>query len=90
MSTFVQHGILILSGEIFWGVHCKEQLLKVGAKFIGIGKLILEDDGVKLIPPDTLDSNVYFLTKMTKKQLIKAVNYQGISWHCPGLLGLGS
>ena len=60
-----------------WGVHSKEELLKVGSKFIGIGKLILEDDGVKLIPPDTSDSKVYFFTKMTKKQLIKAVNYQG-------------
>lgn len=53
-------------------------MLVVGTSLMGIGEIFLEDGRVKLRPPQT-EGTKYFLTRLSKNQLIKQFQSQGTS-----------
>lgn len=54
-------------------------MLVVGTSLMGIGEIFLEDGRVKLGPPQAAGTK-YFLTKLTKNQLVKQFQSQGTSF----------
>ena len=64
--------------QVCRGIQETEEMLVVGTSLMGIGEIFLEDGRVKLRPPQT-EGAKYFLTKLTKNQLVKQFQSQGTS-----------
>jgi E3 ubiquitin-protein ligase MUL1 len=62
--------------QVLRGLQEREEMLVVGTSIMGIGEILLEDGRLKLRPPAD-NSGPYFLTKMTKNQLVKQLRSQG-------------
>lgn len=75
-TSAVQAGIDRLFGEVCRGIQEREEMLVVGTSLMGIGEIFLEDGHLKLRPPQNGGAK-YFLTKLTKNQLVKLLRSQG-------------
>ncbi|KAK7087528.1 mitochondrial ubiquitin ligase activator of NFKB 1-like [Littorina saxatilis] len=77
-TSAVQAGIDRIFGEVCRGIQETEEMLVVGTSLMGIGEIFLEDGRVKIRPPET-DSAKYFLTQLSKNQLIKKLQSQSLT-----------
>lgn len=75
-TSAMQAGIDRLFGEVCRGIQEREEMLVVGTSLMGIGEIFLEDGRLKLRPPQT-DGAKFFLTKLSKNQLVKQLRSQG-------------
>ena len=69
-TSMLEKGIDRLFGEVSQGFQEKEQMLEIGANVVGIGKLILDNRGVSLLPPEESEGS-YILTKFTRNEILK-------------------
>ncbi|XP_076452429.1 mitochondrial ubiquitin ligase activator of NFKB 1-like [Babylonia areolata] len=74
-TTAMQTGIDRLFGEVCHGIQETEEMLVVGTGLVGIGEILLEDGRLKLRPPEAPGTR-YFLTRMSRGQLIKRIQSQ--------------
>lgn len=74
-STTLEAGLDRIFGEVCRGYEKSEKMLAVGTSLLGIGEIILEDGKLKLGPPQA-DGLKYYLTTMSKSQLIRLFQTQ--------------
>ncbi|XP_076472882.1 mitochondrial ubiquitin ligase activator of NFKB 1-like [Babylonia areolata] len=76
-TSVLESGLDRLFGEVCRGYEKSEKMLAVGTGLLGIGEIILEDGKLKLRPPHT-DGLKYYLTTMSKTQLVKLFRTQAM------------
>ncbi|KAL8624694.1 hypothetical protein ACOMHN_038240 [Nucella lapillus] len=74
-TSTLEAGLDRIFGEVCRGYEKSEKMLAVGTGLLGIGEIILDDGKLKLVPPQT-DGLKYYLTTMSKSQLIKLFQTQ--------------
>ena len=62
--------------QVCKGIQEREEMLVVGTSLMGIGEIFMNDGKLYLRPPQS-EGQKYFLTKLTKNQLVKQLRSQG-------------
>lgn len=90
-STVLERGIDRIFGDVSKGFQETERMLNIGISLFGIGKLVIDGDTVKIVPPD--GGNMYILTKLTKPEVVTVlrgrVKVMKVLTVIFGVLGMG-
>ncbi|KAK3084876.1 hypothetical protein FSP39_020633 [Pinctada imbricata] len=72
-TGIVQRGIDRIAGEVLKGYHETERMLLKGTHLVGIGRLVIDGNVIKLRPPE--DGQTYILTKKSREEIISSLSH---------------